>query len=290
MQDQRKGAPAIRRFTVCLRGFSDAGKAAIETYCRFAARRHTVWSVTEDLKNATGVFVNARVQNDVDRVTAQLGDGQAVAVVGNSNFGSGWRRFPHPLSLTDALIAFEYFLQASLHDLTLEPSDLEALGLEVDPPSGAAPGRVVQALPESEPAYLFVRDDPADVPVRRVLVVDESDVALRFMQNRLGHLAYRCHLAHGGEEALTLLSRFEYLFVFLDANMVGIDGYQTCRAIKQNKNQNGVAPVVIMLTHLVSVGDKIRGALAGCDGYLAKPLDEKQLLALLGKFDRQLRH
>jgi DNA-binding response OmpR family regulator len=70
--------------------------------------------------------------------------------------------------------------------------------------------------------------------------------------------------------------------------MEGLDGYQTCRAIKQRKYSDGKPPVVVMLTSRGGTIDKIRGTLAGCDAYLTKPLNERDLIAVLAKHDRNV--
>jgi two-component system, cell cycle response regulator len=119
----------------------------------------------------------------------------------------------------------------------------------------------------------------------RVLIVDDSDIALKYMQNRLRQFGYESELAKSGEEALALVGKHRYHFVFLDVMMEGMDGYKTCRAIKNNKARLGPAPVVVMLTSRGGTIDKIRGAMAGCDAYLTKPLNEKQLSLVLAKHD-----
>ena len=70
--------------------------------------------------------------------------------------------------------------------------------------------------------------------------------------------------------------------------MDGLDGYQTCRAIKQRKDPLARPPVVVMLTSRGGSIDKIRGGLAGCDGFLTKPLNEVELLKILSKHDEQV--
>lgn len=121
-----------------------------------------------------------------------------------------------------------------------------------------------------------------------ILVVDDSDIALKFMQNRLTRYGFRAELVKSGEEALTRVATESYKFVFLDVMMEGLDGYQTCRAIKQRKYTSGKAPVVVMLTSRGGSIDKIRGGLAGCDAYLTKPLNEAELLKVLSKYDSQV--
>jgi two-component system, cell cycle response regulator len=121
--------------------------------------------------------------------------------------------------------------------------------------------------------------------IARVLLVDDSDIALKYMQNRLRHFSYECDMVRSGEEALAMVATHNYQFVFLDVMMAGLDGYQTCKAIKNNKARRGPAPVVVMLTSRGGTIDKIRGSMSGCDAYLTKPLNDKKLGAVLAKFD-----
>ena len=125
-----------------------------------------------------------------------------------------------------------------------------------------------------------------DQNVDHILVVDDSDIALKFMRNRLTRFGFRTDLVNSGEEALGRMNVRPYKFVFLDVMMEGLDGYQTCRAIKQRKYSEGKPPVVVMLTSRGGTIDKIRGTLAGCDAYLTKPLNERDLIAVLAKHDR----
>lgn len=130
-----------------------------------------------------------------------------------------------------------------------------------------------------------VVNNVSPVSIRRVLLVDDSDIALKHMQNRLRHFGYACDLVRSGEEALAMVSAQNYHFVFLDVMMAGLDGYQTCKAIKNNKARRGSPPVVVMLTSRGSTIDKIRGTMAGCDAYLTKPLNDKRMATVLAKFD-----
>ncbi len=124
--------------------------------------------------------------------------------------------------------------------------------------------------------------------IDHILVVDDSDIALKFMRNRLSRFGFHADLVNSGEEALGRMNTRPYKFVFLDVMMEGLDGYQTCRAIKQRKYSDGKPPVVVMLTSRGGTIDKIRGTLAGCDAYLTKPLNERDLIAVLAKHDRHV--
>ncbi|MGL5004838.1 MAG: response regulator [Casimicrobium sp.] len=131
---------------------------------------------------------------------------------------------------------------------------------------------------------------PSTTPAGRtnILVVDDSDVALKFIHSRLSAFGFNVDLCTSGEEALVRVSDGGYAFVFLDVMMEGLDGYQTCKAIKGRKYAGSRAPVVVMLTSRGGTIDKVRGTFAGCDAYLTKPLDESKMLKVLLKHNSEL--
>lgn len=119
-----------------------------------------------------------------------------------------------------------------------------------------------------------------------VMVVDDSDVALKFMHNRLGRLGFRVTSVRSGEEALVELPLRHYRYIFLDVMMGdGMDGFQTCRAIKKAPLTMGTKPLVFILSSRGGVFDKMRGSLAGADAYLIKPLNELDLNKVLSKHE-----
>lgn len=118
-----------------------------------------------------------------------------------------------------------------------------------------------------------------------VLVVDDSRVALKFLQVRLQGLGYRVHLACDAAQALERLAEQAFSLVFLDVVLGaegGMDGLALCQHIKQRKTHpGGIAPAVVLVTGQASSSDRVRGDLAGCDAYLTKPLMEEAFLAAL---------
>ena len=103
----------------------------------------------------------------------------------------------------------------------------------------------------------------------RALVVDDSATIRRQLQLVLGDQGVEVEVADNGELALQLLSTREFDIVLLDVVLPGADGYQICKAIKRNRTRK--PPPVVMLTSRSSPFDRVRGSLAGCDGYITKP-------------------
>jgi twitching motility two-component system response regulator PilG len=113
----------------------------------------------------------------------------------------------------------------------------------------------------------------------RVLAVDDSPLMRTFLQNKLQPYGIHPEFAASGEEALFKISKQHFDLIFLDVMLPGMDGYDVCKMIKKNKD-NALMKVV-MLTSKDKTFDKIRGTMAGCDGYLTKPVDEMKLRAII---------
>ena len=123
----------------------------------------------------------------------------------------------------------------------------------------------------------------ADLPAADwVLVVDDNLTVREFMRSKLAPFNFNVDYAESGEQAVGLTGNRRYTCVFLDVVMPGIDGYQVCKLIKSKRAQGKTH--VVMLTSKGSPFDKIRGAMAGCDAYLTKPVDEEKLLETIVRF------
>lgn len=118
-----------------------------------------------------------------------------------------------------------------------------------------------------------------------VLMVDSSEVALRHLERRLHELGLKTQRAAGSGEALQLLSRGPYCAVFMDVELgehSELDGLALCQHLRQQRGGGG-APLLFMLSAHAAPVDRVRGTLAGCDDYLAKPLDDDRLHELLAR-------
>ena len=137
------------------------------------------------------------------------------------------------------------------------------------PPLPAPP----QALPATRQTPLA---DSAPATRRpRVLVVDDSPTVRRQLAVALHRMGLDSEGVNSAREALETLAVRRYELVFVDVIMPEIDGYRLTREIKRNRLLKPM-PVVI-LTSRSSPFDLARGALAGCDSYLVKPVSMQAL-------------
>ena len=79
-----------------------------------------------------------------------------------------------------------------------------------------------------------------------------------------------------------MLEKDHYDIIFLDVVMPGVDGYEVCRRIR--KNMLTKQTPVIMLTSKSSSFDRVRGAMAGCNSYLTKPVDYEKFHKVLEEY------
>jgi len=149
-------------------------------------------------------------------------------------------------------------------------------------PRGAASSRASTAGPASAGAAPVAK---VEVPLQplRALVVDDSLTVREQLRAALESVGLLSDQAENAEAAQRLLSANTYDLVFLDVVMPGADGYEVCRSIKKNAYTRSVP--VLMLTSRSSPFDRARGALAGCNSYLVKPITWE---AFYGAIDRVL--
>ncbi len=113
-----------------------------------------------------------------------------------------------------------------------------------------------------------------------VLVVDDTPDTLGFLTAALEHAGLTALVATGGGAALALLEHATPDLILLDAAMPSMDGFETCRRIK---NTPALAHLpVIFMTGLSDTQHVVRGLEAGGVDYVAKPIVVDELLARIG--------
>ena len=106
-----------------------------------------------------------------------------------------------------------------------------------------------------------------------ILVVDDNPEIREIIQVLLGGEGYLVETAGTGVKALEMLVLREYDLIILDIMMPGLDGYQTCRKIREESN----API-LFLSARTKDSDKTLGFSSGGDDYLAKPFSYNELI------------
>jgi sigma-B regulation protein RsbU (phosphoserine phosphatase) len=130
-------------------------------------------------------------------------------------------------------------------------------------------------------------------PSATILVVDDSPVNLQVLVRTLDGTGYRILAATSGKSALDIVQRIRPDLILLDVMMPGMDGFEVCRAIKTNDATRDI--VIIFLSALGEVEDKVAGLQLGAVDYITKPIQAEEVLARISnhltvqRLQRQLR-
>ena len=127
--------------------------------------------------------------------------------------------------------------------------------------------------------YLLIFDSlPAIMVVRmRVLVVEDEIKMASLIRRGLRSEGLAADVAIKGEDALWMAGSTGYDAIVLDVMLPGIDGFETCRRLRDD----GVWAPILMLTARDAVEDRVAGLDHGADDYLLKPFSFAELLARL---------
>jgi len=108
----------------------------------------------------------------------------------------------------------------------------------------------------------------------KIMVVDDDPQIRRVMKATLVGHGYEVVEARTGDEALVKFPHEMPSLVLLDMNMPGMDGLETCRAIRAGSD----IPVIILSVRNTEK-DKVAALDAGADDYVTKPFGIEELLA-----------
>ncbi|GBH28404.1 hybrid sensor histidine kinase/response regulator [Burkholderia vietnamiensis] len=118
-----------------------------------------------------------------------------------------------------------------------------------------------------------MREHNMDAPV--VLVVDDTAANLGLVVDTLEAEGMRVAGARDGHEALRRAELVKPDLILLDVMMPGLDGFQTCRALKDNPVTRDIP--VIFMTSLTQTEDKLTGFRVGAMDFVTKPLQMEEV-------------
>jgi len=265
------------RHRVALQGFTDFERNALASCFRLARGATTGYVPVDTLAQAEFVVADADHPGVIDAVEAAGRVGDAIFVGAQAPEGAAaWTMRPidpmYVLRELDAMAALRYPAPAPAPTRRAAPRD--------------GPGRRAADAPFEAPAGTAAEAPVHPATLRgHALIVDDSEVALRVLERELPLLGLRTQRAQTSAQAFERLAtnRFDVVIVDLDLGDASeLDGLLLCQRLKRSHRELGKpAPPVVLLTVHDDPMNRVRGTLAGCDAYLAKPLDVPALVATL---------
>jgi two-component system, cell cycle response regulator len=252
---------------VLLIGFGEFERHALASYLRLSGTRVPAYEQVDDIAAADYLIADADHPGAIDQVMAADRNADTVYIGSLAPEGAlGWAMRPidplHVFRELDAAVALRHFKHAP-------------------PPLHVSSGPV----PLSDAQQPQRRaSDLASAPL--ALLVDDSEIALRFLQRSLTQLGLRTETAPHSQGALALLARQRFDAVFVDIDLgpdSTMNGLALCQHLKrqQRPHGTGLPPRIVIVSAHGSATDRVRGTFAGCDSYLTKPIKEDELLQQL---------
>jgi two-component system, OmpR family, response regulator len=117
----------------------------------------------------------------------------------------------------------------------------------------------------------------------RLLIVEDDVKMAALVRRGLAEEGAAVDVARTGEDALWMAASAPYDAVVLDVMLPGIDGFETCRRLRED----GVWTPVLLLTARDAVEERVAGLDGGADDYLTKPFSFAELSARLRALARR---
>jgi CheY-like chemotaxis protein len=113
--------------------------------------------------------------------------------------------------------------------------------------------------------------------LQTILIVDDNPTNLEVLSETLTRSGYQVSVAIDGESAIEQVKYHLPALILLDIMMPGIDGFETCRRLKQNPVSRDIP--VIFMTALTDTEHKVKGFSLGAVDYVTKPFQREEVLA-----------
>jgi two-component system phosphate regulon response regulator PhoB len=109
-----------------------------------------------------------------------------------------------------------------------------------------------------------------------ILVIDDEKDVLRLVEYNLLEEGFRVMTAMTGKDALALMSEHRPNLILLDLILPDMDGFDLCKSLKKNPESEHI-PVIILSAKARDV-DRVVGFELGCDEYIVKPFNHRELV------------
>lgn len=114
---------------------------------------------------------------------------------------------------------------------------------------------------------------------KKILIVEDDPRSLKMIRMTLRPYGYSLLEATDGEEALKVARSDKPDLIIMDLRLPKVSGLEVTRQLRQMSDFSHIA--IIAITAYAMKGDKEKAISAGCDAYLAKPINTRELPRLI---------
>jgi PAS domain S-box-containing protein len=146
---------------------------------------------------------------------------------------------------------------------------------------GASPAgtQATSSAPESSPQPEILAGQRG----LRILLAEDNAINRRLAVHLLEKAGHMVEVAENGSQALAMVKLHRFDVVLMDVQMPEMDGLEATAAIRNCElHTHAHIPIIAMTAHAMK-GDRERCLQAGMDGYISKPINRNELLALVAE-------
>ena len=111
----------------------------------------------------------------------------------------------------------------------------------------------------------------------KILIIEDNQANLKLSSLLMRHAGHAVLSAADAETGLTLARAEQPDLILMDVQLPGMDGFAATALLKQDPATAAIP--IIALTSMAMKEDQEKSRVAGCDGYIAKPLRYRELYA-----------
>lgn len=111
------------------------------------------------------------------------------------------------------------------------------------------------------------------------LIVDDNPTNLKLLSYVLSSKGYDVRTAADADSAMTSLQARRPRLILMDLQLPGVDGLELSRRLKADPATRNI--VIVAVTAYAMKGDEERALAAGCNAYVAKPIDTRTFPAFV---------
>jgi two-component system, cell cycle response regulator DivK len=113
----------------------------------------------------------------------------------------------------------------------------------------------------------------------KVLYIEDNPDNMMLVQRALEARGYRLLKAMNGLDGITMAESQDVSLILLDINLPDIDGYEVARRLRSSSKRELHSVPIIAVTANALKGDAEKALEAGCDVYMSKPINIRELWA-----------
>lgn len=117
---------------------------------------------------------------------------------------------------------------------------------------------------------------------KTVLLVEDNEDNLVVYRTILEHVGYRVVEARDGEEGVSRAREQMPDIILMDISIPKLDGWEATQRLKQGADTKAI-PIIALTAHALEE-DRQKAIQAGCDGYLAKPVEPRRVVQEVERF------